>query len=182
MFDIQVQLENEKAILIPLQENDFEVLYNIASDPKVWEQHPNKNRWQQEVFRTFFDGALQSKGAFKIIDKTSGHVAGCTRFYDYNEKDNSILIGYTFYGTGFWGTGLNQSVKSLMLDYIFRFVSKVYFHIGAGNLRSQIAIGRTGAKKIHEEEIAYYGEQPKMNFIYLLTREEWLTSQNHLTS
>ncbi|PZF71246.1 GNAT family N-acetyltransferase [Taibaiella soli] len=172
-FNIQSILENDRAMLTPLQEKDFDALYAVASDPKVWEQHPNKDRWKQEVFRTFFEGAMESKGAFKIIDKATGHVAGSTRFYDYNEKENSILIGYTFYGTSFWGTGMNKAVKKMMLDYIFQFVSKVYFHIGAVNTRSQIAIGRLGAQKVAEEEIAYFGEAPKLNFIYAITKEEW---------
>lgn len=147
IFNIQLILENEKAILLPLEETDFDALYQVASDPKIWEQHPNKDRWKKEVFRTFFEGALQSKGAFKIVDKATGNIAGSTRFYDYNEKENSILIGYTFYATCFWGTGLNASVKALMLDYIFQFVSKVYFHIGSGNVRSQIAMAAWAPKK-----------------------------------
>jgi hypothetical protein len=34
-FDIQKRLENEKVILHPLQEKDFEDLYTAASDPKI---------------------------------------------------------------------------------------------------------------------------------------------------
>jgi hypothetical protein len=52
-------------------------------------------------------------------------------------------------------------------------VSKVHFHIGAENIRSQIAIGRLGTTKIDEQEIAYFGEQAKLNYIYCLTKEEW---------
>lgn len=167
-FNIQPTLENDRVMLVPLKEEDFEAVYAVASDPKVWEQHPNKDRWKKEVFRNFFDGAMQAPGAFKIIDKATGEIAGSTRFYDYNEVENSILIGYTFYGTSFWGTGMNLSAKKLMLDYIFQFVSKVYFHIGAVNVRSQIAIGRLGARKTGEEEIAYFGEPLRLNFIYEL--------------
>ena len=97
-LDTQPILQNETVILYPLRESDFEDLYTVASDPKVWEQHPNKDRWQRDVFRNFFEGAMQSGGAFKIIDKATGHVAGSTRMYDYNENDSSILIGYTFFG------------------------------------------------------------------------------------
>jgi RimJ/RimL family protein N-acetyltransferase len=60
-----------------------------------------------------------------------------------------------------------------MLDYIFQFVSKVNFHIGAENLRSQIAISRLGVTKVTEQEITYFGEEPKLNFVYELTREDW---------
>jgi N-acetyltransferase len=173
-FDIQPILENNQVILDPLQENDFEALYAVASNPKIWEQHPNKDRWKKNVFRTFFEGAIQSKGAFKIIDKSTGKIAGSTRIYDYNEQDNSVLIGYTFYGTEYWGKGINHSVKALMLNYLFKFVSQVCFQIGGNNIRSQIAIARLGAKKVGEQEIAYFGESPKLNYIYRIEKEEWL--------
>lgn len=176
---IQPILENEKVILYPLQEKDFKALYNVASDPEVWEQHPNKDRWREDVFRTFFEGAMQSKGAFKIVDKATENVIGSTRFYDYDRQDDSIFIGYTFYGTAYWGRGINHSVKAMMLDYIFRFVSKVYFHIGANNIRSQIAIGRIGAKKIAEETVTYFGEAPQLNFVYEINKEEQVKKQTN---
>lgn len=176
-INIQPVLENEKAILMPLGENEFEQLYAVASDPKIWEQHPNKERWKREVFETFFHGAVESKGAFKIINKAAGDIAGSTRFYDYNEADDSIFIGYTFYATAYWGTGFNMSVKKLMMDYIFQFVSAVYFHVGATNTRSQIAIGRVGAIKVGEEEVKYFGEPAKQNFVYKIDKRDWINKQ-----
>jgi len=176
-FDIQAILENDKAILYPIQESDFEDLYAVAANPEVWEQHPNKDRWKKDIFRTFFEGAIQSKGAFKIVDKSTNKVAGSTRIYDYNAQENSVLIGYTFYGTEYWGKGINHSVKTLMLDYLFQFVLHVGFQIGANNLRSQIAISRLGAKKIGEQEVAYFGESPKLNYIYRIKKEEWLANK-----
>ncbi|TSJ47862.1 GNAT family N-acetyltransferase [Fluviicola chungangensis] len=172
-FSIQPILENDHIILYPLRESDFEELYAVASDSKVWEQHPNKDRWKREIFQNFFKGAMESKGAFKIIDKSNGKTIGCTRYYDYNEAENFILIGYTFYGTDSWGKGINSMVKKLMLNYIFQFVPTVHFHVGANNLRSQIAIGRLGAEKIAEEDVAYFGEAPKLNFIYEIKKEHW---------
>lgn len=173
-FSIQQVLENEKAILLPITEADFDAVYAVASDPKVWEQHPNKDRWKKDVFQNYFEGAFESKGAFKIIDKATGETAGSTRFYDYDEKDNSIVIGYTFYATKFWGTGFNPSIKKLMLDYIFQYVDKVYLHVGSTNIRSQIAVTRLGATKIMEKLVAYYGEPSKLNFIYEIPKESWL--------
>jgi hypothetical protein len=70
----------------------------VASDPEVWEQHPNKDRYQREVFENFFKGAIESKGAFKIIEKQWKYFRS-SRFYDFDESRNSIFIGYTFYGT-----------------------------------------------------------------------------------
>ena len=165
-MNVQATLENENVKLVPLNPNDFEELFSVASDQKIWEQHPNKDRYQREVFEKFFQGAIESKGAFIIMDKSSNEVAGSTRFYDYNPKENSIFIGYTFYATKFWGSKLNPQVKKLMLDYIFQFVDKVNFHVGKDNIRSQKAMEKLGAKKVDEVNVAYFGEPEKLNVVF----------------
>ncbi len=173
-FSVQPVLENEEFQLIPLQQGDFESLYEVASDPKVWEQHPSKDRYKREVFENFFTGAMESKGAFKIIEKATGDVLGSSRYYDFDEEDNHIFIWYTFYGTKSWGKGINPQVKKLMLDYIFQFVDKVHFHVGKENFRSQTALERLGGQKIAEEEVAYFGEASRTNFVYEIKKENWV--------
>ena len=172
-FSLQPTLENEKVLLLPLKETDFDLLYQVASDPRIWEQHPNRNRWQREVFQTFFEGALQSGGAYVVVDKATEKYLGSTRFYGHDPKQDSILIGYTFYGVNSWGKGYNPAVKTLVLDYIFQYVSNVIFHIGAENYRSQVAITRLGGQKIGELQVEYFGEAPKLNFVYRIDRESW---------
>lgn len=172
-FSIQPILENDYVKLIPLQENDFEQLFSVASDPLVWEQHPNKDRYKRDVFKRFFEGALESGGAFKIIEKNTGEIAGSTRFYNYNAADNSIFIGYTFYARKFWGSKMNPQVKKLMLDYIFQFVDKVNFHVGKDNLRSQKAMEKLGAKKVDEVTVAYYGEPDRLNVVFEILKTDY---------
>lgn len=175
-MNLQPTLSNEYAQLVPLSPGDFESLYAVAADPLIWAQHPNPDRWRREVFSNFFDGAIQSGGAFKIVHLPSGELAGSTRMYDYDAAANRLLIGYTFYARKFWGTGINRAVKKLMLDYAFGHVAEVDFHIGAVNRRSQIAIERLGALKVDEQEVAYFGETPKLNYVYRIRRDDWLTS------
>lgn len=166
-FNLQPEhLKTDLIQLFPLQEHDFEELYTVASDPLVWEQHPNKLRYQRDVFQNFFEGAMQSQGAFLIRDTQTNEVVGSSRFYDFDESNNSILIGYTFIGRQFWGNGYNKALKKLMLDYAFQFVDTVYFHIGAQNYRSQKAIEKIGAIKVDEQQVEYYGEDSKLNYIY----------------
>jgi len=172
-INTQPILENEEAILYPLQHKDFEDLYAIAADPKIWEQHTNHDRWKREVFKTFFALALQSKGAFKIVDKTSGACIGSTRIYNYKEQEKSVFVGYTFYAVSYWGKGVNRLVKATLLDYIFQSLSMVYFHIGANNIRSQIAIARIGAKKIAEEVVTYMDGTSRLNFLYAIRKDDW---------
>lgn len=177
-FSIQPTLENEYVDLVPLEKHDFEELFDVASDPEVWAMHPNKERYRREVFENFFAGALESKGAFLIIDKHTEEVLGCTRFYDFNEDDNSIFIGYTFYGTKSWGKNINAGVKKMMLDYIFQFVDKVIFHVGKDNIRSIKAMNKLGAENLGEEEVAYFGEDSKTNTVFQIKKEDWKLKQN----
>ena len=172
-MNLQPVLENGNVLLQPLKPSDFEKLYEVARDPEVWSMHPNKDRYKREVFQNFFKGALESGGAFLIINKCDNAVIGSTRFYDYDAGSKSILIGYTFYGKAYWGRGFNAQVKKLMLDYIFRFVDTVDFHVGRDNLRSVRAMEKLGAESISEQEIAYYGESPKINIIFQITKEQW---------
>ncbi|WP_294231425.1 GNAT family N-acetyltransferase [uncultured Chryseobacterium sp.] len=173
-FSIQTILENEIYQLIPLQQGDFESLYEVASDPKVWEQHPNKDRYRREVFENFFQGAIESGGAFKVVEKATGDILGSTRFYDFDDENNSIFIGYTFYGTKSWGRKINPQIKKLMLDYIFQFIDTVYFHVGKDNIRSRTAMERLGAENQGEQEVAYFGEPSRTNILYQIQKQNWL--------
>ena len=172
-FSIQTRLKTENVKLVPLRTDDFEQLFAVASDPLIWEQHPNKDRYKREVFENFFQGAMESGGAFKIVEQNTGEVAGGTRFYDYNAEDNSIFIGYSFYGTKFWGSKLNPQVKKLMLDYIFHYVDKVNFHVGKDNIRSQKAMEKLGARKVDEVNVAYFGEPEKLNVVFEIRKEDY---------
>ena len=158
-------LSNHLIRLEPLQPSHFNELYAAASDPLIWEQHPNPNRYQKEVFESFFEGALASGGAFIVRDVDTGKALGSTRFYDL--LNNEIKIGYTFFSR--LGKGINKQVKT-MLNYAFIYIEKVIFHIGAQNIRSQIAIEKLGAKKVSEEMIAYYNEPDRLNFVYEMMR------------
>ncbi|MEN9976539.1 MAG: hypothetical protein RIR36_699, partial [Bacteroidota bacterium] len=110
-------LSNHLIRLEPLQPSHFNELYEAASDPLIWEQHPNPNRYQKEVFESFFEGALASGGAFIVRDVDTGKALGSTRFYDLKPLDNEIKIGYTFFSRDCWGKGINKQVKILMLNY-----------------------------------------------------------------
>src|SRR4051812_40419530 len=103
-FELQpTDLKNEFVTLTPLVQSDFERLYKVASDSLIWEQHPNKNRYQREEFQNYFKGAMESGGAFLIFDTKTGEPIGSSRFYDYNENENTIEIGYTFLARDHWG-------------------------------------------------------------------------------
>ena len=171
--NLQPVLSNSIVTIKPLQESDFESLYQVASDPLIWEQHPESNRYKKEVFQTYFKGAMESHGALAVYDSKTGKMIGATRFYDYNEKESSIVIGYTFLSKSYWGTTYNRALKQLMLDYIFQFVDKVIFHVGKDNIRSQRAMEKLGAIKTGEELRPNANKTQTINIIYCIDRELW---------
>jgi RimJ/RimL family protein N-acetyltransferase len=172
-FQLQPTLSNEKVLLEPLQLTDFDRLYQVASDPLVWEQHPNKNRYQRSEFENYFKGAMESGGAFLMSDKQTGEVIGSSRFYDWDKEKKNVLIGYTFLSRACWGKQYNKVIKTLMLNHAFQFAVTVQFHVGAQNIRSQIAMCRIGGEKVGEMEVAYYGEPAKVNFVYQISKSKW---------
>lgn len=177
-FNLQPTLENEFVKIQPLKETDFGALYAVASDPLIWEQHPNRDRYKREVFENFFKGAIESKGAFLVFDKRTNKVIGSSRYYELDLEKSAVAIGYTFFAKDHWGSTYNPALKKLMLHHAFQFVDSVLFHIGALNIRSQKAIERLGAQKISEIEIEYYGEPSKLNFLYEIKKEDWIS--NHI--
>lgn len=140
-----VKMENEYLLLRPLCEDDFDELFQAAADPLIWEQHPDTNRYQLESFTRYFAGAVESSTAYVIVNKSDHAIIGSTRYYDYNSEDSQVAIGYTFIIRKYWGTDYNKSIKQMMLNHAFDFVNNVIFHVGAGNIRSQKAIRKTGA-------------------------------------
>jgi RimJ/RimL family protein N-acetyltransferase len=173
-FELQpTTLQNALVKLNPIKKEDFEDLYKVASDPLIWEQHPNKNRFQRDIFEIYFTGAMESGGAFLVFDNTTGVLIGSSRFYEFNKEERSVAIGYTFLARDHWGSVYNTALKSIMIDHAFKFVNTVIFHIGSKNIRSQKAITKLGADKIGEVQMEYFGEQPQWNFIFQITKEEW---------
>jgi RimJ/RimL family protein N-acetyltransferase len=172
-FNLQPVLEDGHVRLRPLRADDFGALYAVASDPLIWEQHPNPDRYLEAVFRTFFQGAMESGGAFLVSDAHAHEVIGSSRYYELDESAGSVAIGYTFLARRCWGGSYNRAMKTLMLDHAFRQLQRVIFHVGEHNRRSRIAMERLGAVYTGKAAIAYYGEVARSNVIYAIERQAW---------
>jgi RimJ/RimL family protein N-acetyltransferase len=143
-FELQPTLTGDLLELRPLRAADFDELYAVASDPRIWEQHPASDRYRKEVFRAFFDEAMESGGAFAVIDRATGRIIGSTRYFGYDEGRSEIEIGWTFLARTYWGGIYNGEMKQLMLRHAFRFVDTVIFLVGPQNFRSQRAVEKIG--------------------------------------
>jgi RimJ/RimL family protein N-acetyltransferase len=144
--NLQPTLRGTSIELHPLKLEDFDELLKAASDPLIWEQHPERDRYKPDVFQKYFDSGIESKGAFVVIDLQSDEIIGSSRYYKYNPDRREVAIGYTFLKRPFWGGATNREMKSLMLDHAFQFVDRVFFEVGENNLRSRKALEKIGAR------------------------------------
>jgi RimJ/RimL family protein N-acetyltransferase len=171
-MELQPQhLKNESVILIPLSNEDFEQLYAVASDPLIWEQHPNPDRYKRDVFQNYFNGAMESGGALLVKNAENGEIIGCSRYYDYVPDKKEVKIGYTFFGRSSWGKGFNNAAKQLMIRHAFTQVDIIIFHVGVNNFRSRRAMEKLGAELLGVEDVAYYGEPTKQNCVYAIKKD-----------
>jgi RimJ/RimL family protein N-acetyltransferase len=143
-IELQPVLKGGLLELRPLRSEDFDDLYEVASDPLIWEQHPAKDRYKREVFQDFFQDALDSRGALIAFDSKDCRVMGSSRFHGYVEEKSEIEIGWTFLARSHWGGACNREMKQLMLRHAFQFVNSVVFLVGPQNLRSQKAMEKIG--------------------------------------
>lgn len=168
-FDLQPTLQGDLLALRPLRAEDFPALYAVASDPLIWEQHPARDRYKEEVFREFFREAMESGGAFIAIDSKDGQVIGSSRFHGYDEEKSEIEIGWTFLARSHWGGIYNGEMKQLMLRHAFRFVNSVIFLVGPQNFRSQGAMEKIGGVRVGSRRDAYGRE----SLVYQITAESF---------
>ena len=169
-FDLPSTLTGELVELRPLTPRDWKQLFAVASDPLIWEQHPESDRYKEEVFKVFFREALQSGGAFVVINHITQQIIGSTRFYGYDPEKSEIEIGWTFLAREYWGGQYNREMKSLMLNHAFKFVENVVFLIGEKNIRSQKAIEKIGAIRVGIVTRAYGNHPPAPNVKYVIKK------------
>ena len=169
-FDLQPTLTGTLLELRPLRPDDFDALFAAANDPLIWEQHPESDRYERAVFQRYFDGAIESRGAFAIIERATGRIIGSSRYWNLKPDESEVEIGWTFLERAFWGGRYNAELKALMIGHAFRFVERVVFVVGENNLRSQKAVRKLGAELVASEERAAPDGSMRRNVIFALTR------------
>lgn len=169
-FDLQPNLKGELIALRPLTSEDWDDLFSVASDPLIWEQHPESDRYKEDVFTVFFREAMASGGAFVIMDAKSQQIIGSTRFYGYDPEKSEIEIGWTFLARKYWGGRYNRELKQLMLDHAFKFVENVVLLVGENNIRSQKATEKVGGIRNGMVEKTDQPGRPSLSVRYVIKK------------
>jgi RimJ/RimL family protein N-acetyltransferase len=174
MLDRQPVLEGERLLLRPLTPEDWDALFAVASDPLIWEKHPAQDRWQEPVFRAFFDDALANGGALAVVDKSTGEIIGSSRYQGLDETNGgSVEIGWTFLARCFWGSGYNAEMKRLMLSHALKSVARVEFRVGEDNVISRRAMANIGGVLTDLEDVTVLAGVAHRHVIYEITGEDF---------
>lgn len=168
-LDLQPQLEGELLKLRPLRQDDWDGLFAVASDPLIWAGHPNRDRYTEPVFREFFRGAIESGGGLVVLDRVTGRIIGSSRYVWHGPPRDELEIGWTFLARAYWGGTYNRELKRLMLQHAFRFVDRVIFIVGAGNIRSQKAMLKIGGTLTDRREVHMLHGQPSESVVFEIT-------------
>jgi RimJ/RimL family protein N-acetyltransferase len=153
-FAQQLLLEDDRVLLRPLQQSDVQHLLEISlNEPETWKYSLVKADGEENLIK-YLQLAVSARDTkmefpFIVFDKQSGKYAGSTRFYGINFEFKTLLLGYTWYGKEFRGTGLNAHCKFLLLQFAFETLGmeRVEFRADNKNKRSIAALKRIGCKE-----------------------------------
>lgn len=70
-------LENALISLRKLEKVDFDALFQVASDPCIWKDHPDFTRYTSEGFTIYFEQLLNTNYPLIVIDKNSSELPIC---------------------------------------------------------------------------------------------------------
>ncbi|WP_405140919.1 GNAT family N-acetyltransferase [Sphaerisporangium sp. NBC_01403] len=158
-----VVLEGRTVRLEPLGLHHVPDLFAAGgNDDEVWRwmpvPTPRTEERLREVAVTVMGGPIMVPLA--VILRETGRAVGWTTFHDVPGFDQSVEIGWTWYGRAVWRTAVNTECKLLMLGHAFDELghNRVLLKTDCLNTRSQDAIRRIGG--VYEGTLRRHRQRP----------------------
>jgi RimJ/RimL family protein N-acetyltransferase len=148
----ELSLNGEFACLEPLELGHVDDLNEAAKDGDLMNLKvtsiPSEDGMFDYIQRAL---SLKEKGIqlpFVVRRNSDNKIVGTTRYYEINEQNRNLSIGYTWYSASAQNTPINTECKHMLLSNAFDQAAciSVQWHTYHGNTRSQKAILRLGAK------------------------------------
>jgi RimJ/RimL family protein N-acetyltransferase len=177
MIDRTITMENEKVLLRPMTRQDFPLLQSISSDPDMWIYFTHDLSIEGEFENWAMPHFSEDRLQFTVIEKSSGKIAGATAFGNYSARDQRVEIGWTWLGKDYHGTGINQSMKKLMLDYCFGVLKlkRVEIKTDVLNMPARMALLKFGAVEegvLRSHTLMTHGRR-RDTIYYSVLQNEW---------
>ena len=181
-FKKDIILGNEMVLLRPLKTSDFKNLLEFSlNEPEIWTYsfvHAAGEDSLKRYIELALDGRKDEKQyTFIVYDKEKKKYAGCTRFHQIDLANQSLHIGYTWYGKEFQGTGLNKNCKLLLLNFAFNIMDIVRVEFRADNkneksVAAMKSIGCTVEGVLRQESLSPSGYR-RDSIILSILKHEW---------
>jgi RimJ/RimL family protein N-acetyltransferase len=142
-----------KVILEPLALEHADGMADAVKDGELWKlwftSIPAPNKVEDYINTAL--GMRENAGAmpFIIREKESNKIIGCTRYFNVDEVNQRLEIGYTWYSESYQRSAVNTECKYLLLSHAFEKLDAiaVEFRTHWHNHKSRAAIARLGAKQ-----------------------------------
>ncbi|MFN3998147.1 GNAT family N-acetyltransferase [Algoriphagus sp.] len=178
MIDRNLILENEKVLLRPMTRQDFPLLQSLSLDPEMWVYFTHDLSIEEEFEKWAAPHFLEDRLQFTVIEKSRGKIAGATAFGNYSARDQRVEIGWTWLGKEFHSSGINQSMKKVMLDYCFGELNlkRVEIKTDVLNMPARMALLKFGAVEegvLRSHTLMTHGRR-RDTIYYSVLPEEWV--------
>ena len=175
------ELKDAKVILEPLTLGHVESLNAAAADGNLWNLTYTIIPCGDGM-RTYVQKALDAKKLgtqipFAILNATTHRVIGSTRFWNIDNANRKLEIGYTWIGKSYQGTHINLHAKYLMLEHAFDNMQyiRVEFFTHENNKQSRGALEKIGA--VYEGTLRNHmilpGGEYRNSACYSIIASEW---------
>lgn len=172
--------QGPRVSLRPLRTGDADRVLELLRDAEVrrffvWEppRVPRDARDYTEAFEQ--ENACRFAFHYAIIPRGGREMAGVADLYHINRHARQAEIGI-WLGRDYWGRGIAAAVNELLLEQAFGelLLERVIYSIASGNLRSQRAFRKMGARR--EGSVVLYSprlRQDVEHYVYRIPRSEW---------
>ncbi len=174
--------------LDPVQPDDAEGLHAVYTDGEVYRQgfimrRPPETLAETKA-RTAQDVAAREAGrtayTIRLVGDgrlgAAGTVVGTSSLGDVDLDNERIHLGWTMYGSRWWGTPVNPEAKLLLLGHAFDCgFGRVKLQTDAVNQRSQAAIAKLGATRegVLRRHTRRADGTLRDTVVFSILREEW---------
>ena len=182
MIPHDLVLETSKALLRPIEQNDYETFLRLAKqDEEMWKyfslnlgDEAQLRKWMEIAFN---DKKAETRRPFTIIDKATGQIAGSSSMGNISYHDLRLEIGWSWLGKEFRGTGLNKHAKFLMMRYAFEEMNfeRVEFKTDVLNARARQGLKNVGGieEGILRSHMTMWNNRRRSSIYYSVVKDEW---------
>jgi len=180
-MDFDVKLQNDKILLRPTVKEDIDGFEGLTTDKSMWIFFTNDLSDKFELESWVSDALIQKENKtrlpFTIIDKKTNNLIGTTSFGNISYRDKRIEIGWTWLGKNYWGKGVNDDVKFLMIRYCFEYQDfvRVEFKTDVLNIPARKALTRLNMTEegILRSHTLMTNNRRRDTIYYSVLKSEW---------